>query len=121
MIHYSTTQSGRRVVDAAASQAAKVIDIRARRNPASQGSRTRRGAPRKPAWIWLYALLPLNFLLFALADLVPAASLWRYCTESLAVLLIIGAALLWTRLNRRALMPTIEDLDADHSDLRPTT
>jgi hypothetical protein len=109
------------VIDAAPSQMAKVIALRERRRPASPDTRTARRNRRKAAWIWLYALLPLSLPLFALADVVPATSPWRYCTESLAVLVLIGGAGLWVRLNRRALMDATLDRDEGHADLPPTT
>jgi len=120
MSRHLTTQREMPVVEVAHPRTAKVIRLRAWRHPASLDTRTPPQARRKPAWIWLYALLPLNFLLFALADLVPAGSPWRYCTESLAVLLLIGGAALWVHMNRRGLMADTLDRDEGHADLRPT-
>lgn len=120
MSRSSLIQQGMPVVDTAPPRTAKVITLRVRRHPASLDTRMSRGARRKPAWIWLFALLPLNFLLFALADLLPAGSLWRYCTETLAVLLVTGGAALWVHMNRRGLMAETLDRNEGHADVRPT-
>ena len=62
----------------------------------------RRTRPR-PAWGLLYAVLPLTFLLFVLADVVPETSGWRSVTETMAVLVVFGALAAWVRSNRSAL------------------
>lgn len=121
MSHGPLLQQGMPVVDAAPSQIAKVIALRERRRSASLDTRTTRRGRRKAAWIWLYVLLPLSFVLFTLADVVPAGNPWRYCTESLAVLLLIGGAALWVHTNRRGLMATTLDQNEGHADLPPTT
>ncbi len=116
----STPQQGTPVVVAVPPQTARVIDLRAWGRPGSRDTLASRLAHRKPTWIWLYALLPLNFLLFALADLVPAASLWRYFTESAAVLLLVGAAALWVRMHRQTLMVARSDRGSDDRNLHAT-
>ncbi len=116
----STPQQGTPVVVAVPPQTAKIIDLRAWGRPGSGDTLASRRAHRKPTWIWLYALLPLNFLLFALADLVPTASLWSYFTESAAVLLLVGAAALWVRMNCRTLMVARSDRGSDDRNLHAT-
>lgn len=90
-----TNGTGLREVDEAA-----LLDEFQHGNHDTQGPRR---TPPRPKWGLLYAVLPLTFLLFALADIVPETSGWRSVTESIAVLLVFGALAAWVRANRSAL------------------
>lgn len=57
----------------------------------------------RPAWWFLYALLPLGALLLVGAELAAPSAGWRAFTECLVSLAILGAIALWLRANRVAL------------------
>lgn len=58
---------------------------------------------RGPAWMALYALLPLAALLCAFAEYVSPNGGWRRLAEGLVAFVVIGVAWLWVRVNRSAL------------------
>lgn len=71
----------------------------------------RRAAPRAggPAWLALYALLPLAALLCAFAEYVASNAGWRRLAEAFVALVVIGLAWLWVRVNRSALSRMTSD------------
>ena len=80
------------------------LDLEARRlGPDATPATRPRAAVTRPAWVLLYALLPLCVALFALLDYVPASDGVRTVAEGVIVTLVIGLAALWVRANRRAL------------------
>lgn len=84
------------------------------RSVSGPATRPNPGATR-PAWTWLYALLPLCVALMALLDYVPSSEGQRTVAEVLVVALVIGLAALWVRANRRALsrLPSQTEPGAD--------
>ena len=78
-----------------------------------------RAAMTRPAWVLLYALLPLCVALFALLDYVPASDGVRTVAEGVIVTLVIGLAALWVRANRRALsrLPAHFEAGAEPHDI----
>ncbi|HSB82486.1 MAG TPA: hypothetical protein VLM91_27235 [Candidatus Methylomirabilis sp.] len=71
-----------------------------------------RPAPR-PAWMLLYALLPLCLALLLLADRMSASGGLRTLAEGVVVVLVIGLAAVWVRANRCALSRIPRDSEAD--------
>lgn len=84
-----------------------------------KGPRIRAEATR-PAWILLYALLPLCAALFALVDYVPSSGGFRTLAEGVVVVLVIGLAAGWVRANRRTIsqMPPDSEADSGPQDIR---
>jgi hypothetical protein len=58
---------------------------------------------KKPRWIWLYALVPVAFLLLCGADLIPESGIWRVLAECCAVIAVCILAKTWVSANRLAL------------------
>ncbi len=68
---------------------------------------------RGPAWLRLYALLPLSALLCALAEYIPASLGWRRLAEGLVASVVIGLAWVWVRANRCALSGMAPDAETE--------
>ncbi|HSB70566.1 MAG TPA: hypothetical protein VLT62_14670 [Candidatus Methylomirabilis sp.] len=78
-----------------------------------------RSGPR-PAWMLLYALLPLCAGLFALLDYVAVSGGLRTLAEGGVVILVIGLAAVWVRANRRTLsqLPFDPETESGPTDVR---
>ena len=85
-----------------------VVETASGQDPAPRSARK----PR-PAWGWLYAVLPLTVLLFLTADMVPAPSGWHTLAEMIAALAVIGAIALWMHANRLALILAEYDVQSE--------
>jgi hypothetical protein len=58
---------------------------------------------RRPAWKWLYAVLPLALAVFGLVEALEVTGPARLVLQLLATLVVFSAMALWVRGNRTAL------------------
>jgi hypothetical protein len=78
--------------------------------PRTDAARSTRRA-RGPAWMVLYALLPLSVLLCGLAEYLSGSGGWRRLAEGLVAFVVIGLAWVWLRANRGALSRVTSDAE----------
>ena len=80
---------------------------------------TARSRPR-PVWMLLYVLLPLCMGLFALLDYGRVSGGLRTLADGGVVVLVMGLAAVWVRVNRRALsqVPFDPETETGPTDLR---
>jgi hypothetical protein len=82
-------------------------------SPVARPTGQHRTDAKRPAWILLYALVPLCVALLVLVDNLPSSGAWHALAQGVIVLLVVGLAAAWVRGNRRALSQVQSDSEVE--------
>ena len=82
-------------------------------NPVARATGLRRADAKRPAWMLLYALLPLCVTLLAFVDYLLPTGAVRALALGVIVVVIVGLAAVWVCRNRRALSQVLFDSEVN--------